>query len=105
MISREELQLIISGGVSSAGTAIESVAGRRLTRTELDELGRVFALVVNMVADRCAVKAPPPPPVAPARVRAQHFAPILTQEIRPVTDEDIRKATVAGLSPLPKPKL
>lgn len=105
MISREELELLISGAVSQAGLAIESVAGRRLTRTETDELGRVVATAMRLVADRChAQRVPPPPPAAPPAPRARLFEAMRTQEVRVVTDEDIRKATVAGLSPVNRPK-
>lgn len=94
MISREELQLLISGAVSQGGAAIESVEGRRLTRTELDELGRVMATLGHMIADRCAVaKAPPPPPASRERRHATHFNPLRTAEFRAVSAEDIAKAT------------
>jgi len=92
VISREELQLLISGAVSQGGNAIESVAGRRLTRSELDELGRVIATLGHMIADRCAAKAPPPPPAPPQRRHAVHFNPIRTTEFRAVTAEDIERA-------------
>lgn len=93
MISREELSLLISGALSQAGTAIASVEGRRLTRTETEELGRVLATAMHMVADRCvAAKLPPPQPAARERRQAVHFDPIKTQELRAVTDEDIARA-------------
>jgi len=94
MITDAELQLLISGAVSQAGLGIESAHGRRLTHTETDRLGQAVATAMRMVADRChatQAKVPPPPPYR-IRHHAQHFNPLLTQELPRVTDEEIAKA-------------
>lgn len=91
MISREELELIISGAVQQAALAIESAHGRTLTRTEMQHLNASVSVALRMVADRCAAaKVAPPPP--PSRHPARFFNPVQTQEIRAVTDEDIARA-------------
>lgn len=83
MISREELALLLSGAMHEAGNAIEAVAGRRLTRTETEAMGRAFDTALKLAVDRCVSKAPPPPPVpAPRPPRA--FNPLATQELRAV---------------------
>jgi hypothetical protein len=97
MITREELELLISGAVTQSALGIESANGRTLTRTETDRLSAAIATAMRMVADRCAgARIPPPPPVAREQGKNRWFNPVLTQEIRQVTDEDIRKATLAG---------
>lgn len=104
MISREELELLISGTVSQSGLAIEAVAGRRLTRTETDELGRVIATAMRLVAERChAQRVPPPPPAPPPAPRARLFEAMRTQEFPKVTEEAIHRATELG-TPVVKPK-
>lgn len=91
MISREELELLTLGAVQQAALAIESAHGRTLTRTEAAQLQASISVAMRMVADRCAAaKAPPPPPVS--RHPSRFFNPVMTQEIRAVTDEDIAKA-------------
>lgn len=101
MISREELELLISGAVQQAALAIESAHGRTLTRTELGQLNGSISVALRMVADRCAAAKVPPPPPYRERRPAQFFSPVRTQEIRAVSDEDIAKATRQG----PPPKL
>jgi Spy/CpxP family protein refolding chaperone len=91
MIAREELQLLISGAVSQAGSAIEAAAGRTLTRSETAALGRVIATAMHMVAERAAVPlTPPPPPAARDRRHAVHFNPVKTQELQ-LTPEQLQK--------------
>lgn len=99
MISREELELLISGAVSQAGLRIEAAHGRTLTRTETQHLGEVFATAMRMVADRCAASrtVAPPAPIENARKQAPRFDPARTQEMNPVTAEDIKR-TLAGMS-------
>jgi len=102
LISREELELLISGAVQQAALAIESAHGRTLTRTELGQLNASISVALRMVAERCAAaKVPPPPPAS--RHPARFFNPVATQEIRAVSAEDIRRATALG-QPLAKPK-
>lgn len=86
MISREELQMLVAGAAHEGARAIEQVQGRRLTRTELEELGLVFATFGRLVADRVvsATKVAPPQPAYRERRNAQFFEPMRTQEIRPV---------------------
>lgn len=98
MISREELELLISGAVQQSALAIERAHGRALTRTEAEGLSAAVGVAMRMVADRCsatAAKLPPPPPYRERRP-GQFFNPIKTQEIRAVTDEDIARATGKG---------
>jgi len=95
MISREELELLISGAVAQAGLAIESANGRVLTRSEVERLTGVVSTAMRLVVERCQPKTAPPPP--PAARAPRVFKPALTQEIRVVTDDDIRK-TLAGMS-------
>ena len=101
MISREELELLISGAVQQSALAIESAHGRALTRTELGQLNASISVALRMVADRAAAKVPPPPPVS--KHPARFFNPVRTQEIRAVSAEDIARATQAGISPV-RPK-
>lgn len=93
MIAREEMHMLVAGATNEGARAIELAAGRRLTRSELDALGEVFATFGRLVADRCysSQKAPPPPPFRERRP-AQFFQPMKTQELRAVTDEDIARA-------------
>jgi hypothetical protein len=96
VIASHELELLISGALSQAGNAIESAAGRRLTRTETERLGEVLATAMTLVADRCrqtAAKLPVPPPRPQAR--AVHFNPLLTQELPRVTQEALDAAIKA----------
>ena len=99
MISREELELLISGAVSQAGLRVESAHGRTLTRTETQLLGEVMATAMRMVADRCAASrtVAPPAPIESARKLAPRFDPARTQELNPVSAEDIKR-TLAGMS-------
>jgi hypothetical protein len=91
VISREELELLISGAVQQAALAIESAHGRTLTRTEVSQLNGSISVALRMVADRCAAaKVPPPPPAS--RHPARFFNPVATQEIRVVTAEAIEQA-------------
>lgn len=98
MISREELELIVSGAVQQAALGIESAHGRALTRTEIERLSAAFRVATHMVIDRCTVKAaPPPPPVARERHHGRFFQPLPTQQLlRPVSAEDIEAARKAG---------
>jgi hypothetical protein len=94
VITDAELQLLISGVVSQAGSAIEAANGRRLTVSETDRLASVITTGMQMVADRChatQAKVPPPPPYR-VRHHAQHFQPLKTTEMPRVTDEDIARA-------------
>lgn len=93
MIAREELDLLIAGAVNQIGRAIQSVSGRTMTRSELDEVGVVLSTLARMVAERCVVapKLPPPPPHRERR-HAQLFQPHPTGLIRPVSAEDIEAA-------------
>lgn len=91
MISKEELELLISGAVQQHALAIESAHGRTLTRTEMQQLNASVSVALRMVADRCAAaKVAPPPP--PSRHPARFFNPVQTQEIRVVTAEAIEQA-------------
>jgi hypothetical protein len=93
MISREELDLIVGGAVNSIARTIESVNGRQLTRGETQAVADVVATALALVAARAHPQpAPPPPPAFRERRPAQFFHPLSTQEIRPVTDEDIARA-------------
>lgn len=93
MISREELEMLIAGAVNQVGRAVQSVSGRTMTRSELDEVGVVLSTLARMIADRCVVapKLPPPPPYRERR-HGQLFQPQPTGLLRPVTDEDIASA-------------
>lgn len=96
MISREELSLLISGALQQGAAAIAAVDGKRLTRSETEELGRVFAVAMHMVADRCgAAKLPPPQPAARERRVAVQFDPLKTQELPRISDEDLANAARA----------
>lgn len=96
MISKDELELLITGAVGQAGLGIESAHGRVLTRTEVERLSAVIATAMRLLADRChSAKVTPPP--APTQRPPRQFAPMQTQEIRVVTDEDVKK-TLAGMS-------
>ena len=93
MIAKEDLELLVHGATGQAGHAIEAVAGRKLSRSELDALAGVFARFGSMVADSCGrAKLPPPPPAPRPQARAQWFNAAATTEIRPVTAEDIERA-------------
>lgn len=93
MISPEELALIVSGTVSQAGLSIESVSGRKLTRTETERLAEVIAIAMRMVSERSQTRTPPPP-FRERRV-AMHFNPLKTQELPRITDEDLAQAAKA----------
>lgn len=83
MISREELALLVSGAMHEACSAIEAVAGRRLTSTEASAMGGAIKTAMLIVADRSAVKAALPPP-APGPRPPRPFNPLATQELRAV---------------------
>ena len=94
MISREELELLISGAVQQSALGIERAHGRTLTRTETEGLSAAVGVAMRMVADRCtatAAKLPPPPPFRERRP-GQFFNPVRTTEIKRVTDEDLERA-------------
>lgn len=83
MISREEMSLLVSGAMHEAANAIEGVNGRALTRTETEAMGAAFKTAMQILADRCASKAPPPPP-APGPRPPRVFNPAATAEFRAV---------------------
>lgn len=89
MISREELELLISGAVQQSAMGIERAHGRALTRTELEGMSAAVGVAMRMVADRCsatAAKLPPPPPYRERRP-GQFFNPLRTDLIERVTPE------------------
>lgn len=94
-ISRDELDLLIAGAITQAAKAIEAVGRLRLTTTEAEKMGQAITTAMLLVAARAGNAAPPPPPAPGPRPRV--FNPAQTQEVRIVTDEDIRK-TLAGMS-------
>jgi hypothetical protein len=83
MISREELALLSGGAMHEAAIAIEAVAGRRLTSSEMEAMGGVIKTAMLIVSDRSAAKAPLPPP-APGPRPPRPFNPLATQELRAV---------------------
>jgi hypothetical protein len=83
MISRDELALLVSGAMHEACSAIEAVAGRRLTSTEASAMGAAFKTALIVACDRSSAKAPLPPP-APGPRPPRPFNPLATQELRAV---------------------
>jgi hypothetical protein len=91
MITKEELQLIVVGTANEAARQIAVAGGRRLTGSELDAMGQVFATALGLVADRCRT-IPPLPQAQRERRPSVWFDAMRTQELPRVSDEDIAKA-------------